>query len=63
LVDKAKTKIIIEKDMDGDEQNRCLDIWEDPLNKKLFTSGSLDINECTPIVVERAKKKVMRYHW
>jgi hypothetical protein len=63
LVDKAKTKIIIEKDMDGDEQNQCLDILEDPLSMKLFIGGSLDINECTPIDVEREKRKVMRYHW
>jgi hypothetical protein len=45
--------------MDGDEQNRCLDIWEDPLSMKLLTNGSLDINECNPTDVERVKKKVM----
>ncbi len=49
--------------MDGDEQNWCLDIWEDPLSMKLFTSSSLDINECTSTNVEREKKKVMQYHW
>jgi hypothetical protein len=26
LVDEAKTKIMIEEEMDGDEQNHCLDI-------------------------------------
>jgi hypothetical protein len=26
LVDEAKTNIMIEQDMDGDEQNHCLDI-------------------------------------
>jgi hypothetical protein len=57
LVDKAKTKIIIEPEMDGDEQNYYLDIWEDHLSMKLLTGGSLDINACTLVDIERAKKK------
>jgi hypothetical protein len=57
LVDKAKTKIIIEPKMDGDKQNYCLDIWEDPLSMKLVTGSSLDINAYTLVDVERAKKK------
>jgi hypothetical protein len=43
------TKIIVEPKVDGDEQNRCLDIWKDPLSMKLLASGSLDINAYNPI--------------
>jgi hypothetical protein len=35
------TKIIIELEMDGDEQNCCLNIWKDPLSMKLLIGGSL----------------------
>jgi hypothetical protein len=62
LDDKAKTKIIIEPEMDGDEQNYYIDIWEDHLSMKLLIGGSLDINACIIIDIERAKKNVMRYH-
>jgi hypothetical protein len=48
--------------MDGDEQNCYLDIWEDHLSMKLLTGGSLDINACTLVDIESAKKKVMKYH-
>ncbi len=43
--------------MDGDEQNCYLDIWEDHLSMKLLTGGSLDINACTLVDIESAKKK------
>jgi len=56
LVDKAKTKLIIEPEMDGDEQNNHLNIWEDHLSMKLLTGGSLDINAYTLVDIERAKK-------
>ncbi len=59
-VGKAKTKIIIEPKMDGD--NCYIDIWKDHLSMKLLVDGSLDINACTIVDIERAKKKVMRYH-
>jgi len=62
LVDKAKTKIIIELEMDGDEQNYYIDIWEDHLSMKLLIGGSLDINACTIVDIERAKKNMMKYH-
>ncbi len=58
LVDDAKTKIMIEQEMDGDEQNRCLDILEDLLNMKLLVGGSLDPNECIFIDIGRTKRKV-----
>jgi hypothetical protein len=57
LVHKGKIKIIIEPKMDGDEQNCYLDIWEDHLSMKLLIGGSLDINACTLVDIERAKKK------
>jgi hypothetical protein len=63
LIDKAKIKIIMEQEMDGDKPNHLLEIWEDPLNMKLLTSGSLDPNECTSVDIERAKRRVRRYHW
>jgi hypothetical protein len=62
LVDKGKIKIIIEPKMDGDEQNYYLNIWEDHLSMKLLTGGSMDINACTFVDIERTKKKVMKYH-
>jgi hypothetical protein len=62
LVNKAKTKLLIEPGMDGDKQSHCLDIWEDPLSMKLFIGGSLDKNANTPTDIERAKRRVMRYH-
>jgi hypothetical protein len=46
--------------MDGD--NCYIDIWKDHLSMKLLVDGSLDINACTIVDIERAKKKVMRYH-
>ncbi len=62
LVDKAKTKLVIKPKMDGDEQNHCLDIWEDPLSIKLFIGGSLDGNIGAIVNIERVKRRVMRYH-
>jgi hypothetical protein len=61
LVDKAKTKIIIEPKMDGDEQKCYINIWEDHLSMKLLTGDSLDINACTLVDIER-EKKMTRYH-
>jgi hypothetical protein len=63
LVDKAKTKLVVKLEMDEDEQNHCLDIWEDPLSMKLLTGGSLDGNDSTPIDIEKVKRRMMRYHW
>ncbi len=58
LVDDTKTKIMIEQEMDGDEQNCCLDILEDILNMKLLVGGSLDPNECISIDIGRTKRRV-----
>ncbi len=58
MVDKAQIKIIMEREMDGDEPNHFLETWEDPLNMKLLISGSLDPNECTSVDIERAKRRV-----
>jgi hypothetical protein len=62
LVDKAKTKLVVKLEMDEDEQSHCLNIWEDPLSMKLFIGGSLDGNASTPIDIERAKRRMMKYH-
>jgi hypothetical protein len=48
--------------MDEDKQSHCLDIWEDPLSMKLQTGGSLDGNVGIPTYIEKAKRRVMKYH-
>lgn len=63
LVEKDKNNISFEQVVEFDMQVRHLDIWEDPLSKKLFISELLGQDEYDPINIERATKRVMRYHW
>ncbi len=63
FIDKAKNKIIIEQGIDEDVQNNHLDIWEDELSMKLLVGGLLGQNGHDVVDIERAKRRVMCYHW
>jgi hypothetical protein len=46
-----------------DDQSRQMDIWEDNVLMVLLTSGHLEIKLYDTTNIERAKKRVMKYHW
>jgi hypothetical protein len=40
-----------------------MDIWEDNVSMVLFIGGHLEIELDDTVNIERAKKRVMKYHW
>jgi hypothetical protein len=40
-----------------------MDIWEDSMSIALFISGHLEVKLDDTANMERAKKRMMRYHW
>ncbi len=46
-----------------DDQSRQMDIWEDNVSMVLLTGGHLETRLYDTSNIERAKKRVMKYHW
>jgi hypothetical protein len=46
-----------------DDQSKQMDIWEDNVSMVLLIGGHLEAELYDIANVERAKKRVMKYHW
>jgi hypothetical protein len=45
------------------DQAKQMDIWEDSVSITLFTDGHLEVELDNIANMDRAKKRVMKYHW
>jgi hypothetical protein len=45
------------------DQSRQMDIWEDNVSMVLLIGGHLEIGLYDTTNIDRAKKRVMKYHW
>jgi hypothetical protein len=60
--DKQKDKSVEIMGQCEDDQSRQMEIWEDNVSMVLFTDGHLEIGLYDIANIERAKKRVMKYH-
>jgi len=67
MVDEAKNrqkgKSVEIEGQSEDDQSRQMDIWHDNLSMALLTSGHLETEFDNISNIERAKKRMMKYHW
>ncbi len=45
------------------DQAKQMDIWEDSVSIALFTGGHLEVELDNTTNMDRAKKRIMKYHW
>ncbi len=60
---RQKGKSVETKGQSKDDQSRQMDIWEDNMSIALLTSGHQEDELDNIANIERAKKRMMRYHW
>jgi len=67
MVDEAKNrqkgKSVEIEGQSEDDYSRQMDIWQDNLSMALLTSGHLETEFDNISNIERAKKRMMKYHW
>ncbi len=60
---KQKGKSVEIEGQSEDDQSKKMDIWQDNLSMALLTSGHLETKFDNISNIERAKKRMMKYHW
>ncbi len=60
---RQKGKSVEIEGQSEDDQSKKMDIWQDNLSMALLTSGHLETEFDNISNIERAKKRMMKYHW
>jgi len=60
---RQKGKSVEIEGQSEDDQSKKMDIWQDNLSMALLISGHLEIEFDNISNIERAKKRMMKYHW
>jgi hypothetical protein len=67
MVDAAKNrqkgKSVETKEQSEDDQSTQMDIWEDSVSIALLIAGHLEAKLDNTANINRAKKRMMKYHW
>ncbi len=60
---KQKGKSVEIEGQSEDDQAKQMDIWEDSVSIALLTSGHVEVELDNSGNMDRAKKRIMKYHW
>jgi len=60
---RQKGKSVEIEGQSEDDQSKKMDIWQDNLSMALLISGHLETEFDNISNIERAKKRMMKYHW